>query len=103
MRASSVVNRQLTPRPPGCGVGCRNSDVVGGLRVRSTRVGTVTLRSSRAEAAPRGTVALSRNVPGKPSNVEALLMAGRQERVEPLDRAYDLSSFEQRSGSSRTG
>jgi hypothetical protein len=28
-------------------VGCGNSDVVGGLRVRSTRVGTVTLPSSR--------------------------------------------------------
>jgi DNA-binding SARP family transcriptional activator len=34
------------------GVGCRNSDVVGGLRVRSTQVGTVTLLHPVAEAAP---------------------------------------------------
>jgi hypothetical protein len=35
----------------------------------------------------RGTVALSRNAPGKPSKVEVLLHEGRQEGVEPLDRA----------------
>ena len=32
-------------------------------------------------------------MPGKPSKVGALLMEGGQERVEPLDRAYDLSSL----------
>jgi len=40
-----------------------------------------------------GTVALSRNVPGKPSKVGLSFMAGGQERVEPLDRAYHLLSL----------
>ena len=34
-----------------------------------------------------GTVALSRNAPGKPSNVEALLHRRTHEGVEPVDRA----------------
>jgi hypothetical protein len=40
-----------------------------------------------------GTVALSRNVPGKPGKVGAPLHGRTPRRVEPLDRAYDLSSL----------
>jgi hypothetical protein len=40
-----------------------------------------------------GAVALSRNAPGKPSKVEALLHGRAQEGVEPLDRVYELSSL----------
>jgi hypothetical protein len=42
---------------------------------------------------PEGTVALSRNMPGKPSKWRLSFMEGRQERVEPLDRANDQSSL----------
>src|SRR5512133_2138403 len=49
--------------------------------------------SSWSSCCPSGTVALSRNAPGKPSKWRLSFMEGRQERVEPLDPAYDLSSF----------
>jgi hypothetical protein len=50
-------------------------------------------QATRASLWVNGTVALSRNVPGKPSKWRLSFMEGRQERVEPLDRAYDLSSL----------
>jgi hypothetical protein len=39
---------------------------------------------------PIGGTRLSRNVPGKPSNVELSLWKGAKKGVEPLDRADDV-------------
>jgi hypothetical protein len=62
-----------------------------GIAVTGVLAPLVDARYSVTSGGLHGTVALSRNAPGSPAKWRLSFMEGRQEGLEPLDHAYDLS------------